>query len=211
MKYIFLVIILTLSLLSNAQQSVGFSLGGNFSNVKFKNSSGVVDKNLKGLPGITATMLYSLKLNEQTKKKQSAHLLGIEAGYKSSKFEDKENSLLTTWQMQYITSVLTYRYSPNFLSKTGLFFGGGLSYDFLLSGSQTQGFSQFDITEELSRVNLSINIETGIRYNISDEAYTTLLVSYLRGLNNLEKDLNQQATIHSFRVAATVFFRINRK
>lgn len=210
MKYIFIIPLILLSFLGNGQHAVGFSLGGNFSSVNYKNSNGVSDKSLKGLPGIISTFNYRYNIGYKVRRK-SVHQIGIDTGYKSSKFEDKESSLFTTWNMQFISTAIAYRYYPYYRKKTGFFFGGGIVYDFLLSGTQTQGFSQFDISKDLAPSNLSVNIETGIKYNISYDASTTLTIGYLRGLTNIEKDLSQQAFIHSFKIAASVFFRINTK
>lgn len=209
MKLLFTLFLVLLTYKIQAQTALGFGAGGNFSQVSFKNSSGTKDKSLRGLPGITATVLYHQNLTSPVVRKKIRHVLGMEAGYKSAKFEDKENSLLTTWQMQYITTDLSYYFFPDYTTKVGWYLGGGPTFDMLISGTQTQGFNQFNITKDLAKFNISIGIESGINYRISKEAYTSIRVAYLRGLNNLEKDPNQHSYIHSFRITALVFFNFH--
>lgn len=193
-----------------SQSSVGFSFGANFGQVRFKNSDGVLDESLKGKPGASATLFYFLQLANKGKKNRAfANLLGVEAGYKFNKFEDKESSLLTTWDMQLLTGQLTFRHVRLSNHRVNLFFGGGLAVDYLIAGTQTQGFSQFDITEDLNKVNLSLTAETGLKYDISSDAYTTLRLGYLRGLSNLEKDPDQQTFVHAIRLSIAVFFYLN--
>jgi len=193
-----------------SQSSIGFSLGGNFSQVRFKNSDGVLDEDLKGLPGTSATLFYFLQLANGKKGNYAfANLLGVELGYKSSKFQDKANSLLTTWNLQYLTGQLTFRHVVLSDHRVNLFFGSGVAIDYLRGGTQTQGFNQFEITEDLNRVNLSILVETGLKYNISEDAYTTLRLGYLRGLTNLEKDPEQEVFIHAVRLSIAVLFYLD--
>ncbi len=207
MRYSIIITLVLLSLTGKSQHAIGFSLGGNFSDVNFTNSNGISYKSLKSVPGIITTVGYTQNLH-YNKRRRSVHQIGLEAGYKSNNFKDKESSLITTWNMQFLSTAFIYRYYPDYRKRTGLLFGGGVMYDFLLSGTQTQGFNQFNITQELARSNFSLGLETGINYNISPEATTTLTLRYLRGLLNMEKDPGQKAYVHAFNITATIYFML---
>jgi len=210
-KYLLPFTLLLSSFSTRAQTSVGFSFGGNFSQVRFTDSNGNLNKNLKGLPGSTASIYYLFDLVKGKKLKNAAtNYLGVEAGYKSSKFEDVANNLITSWQIQYLSAQFLFRHATNSLRKANLFYGGGFVTDFQIAGTQNQGFSQYDITEDLKPINLSITAEAGIKYDVSDDAAATLRFSYLRGLTNVEKDESQTAFIHSVGISAAVFFYLTR-
>jgi|GEM_PF-3031826 len=208
MKYLFLFLLPVFSLPIYAQSWVGFSFGGNFSQVRFTNSDGVVNKNLKGLPGTTATVFYQRSISKEKKMYSATNLIGFELGYKSSRVQDKASSLLTIWNMHYLTNSLTFRHNSNSKRKANPFYGGGVVLDYLMSGTQNRGFNQFNITEDIKPLNVSVTVETGLNYHISDDANTTLRLAYLRGLANLEKDPSQQAYIHALRLSITLFFNL---
>jgi len=196
--------------LAFSQSSVGLSIGGTFGQLKFENSEGVVDENLIGVPGAAASAYYFFDLGGVvTSASSGQNLLGVELGYKSSKFKDKASSQLTTWELQYITSRLLFRRITNSTNKARLFFGGGLAMDYLYGGTQNQGFSQFEITDALNALNVSLSAETGLTYIISSDTYATLRLGYLRGISNLEKDSSQQAFVHGFKLSMAIFFHLN--
>jgi len=212
MKYLFL-FFFTLSLLpANGQSWVGFSFGGNFSQIRFKNSDGAVNIDLQGLPGTTATIFYQRDIAKNKKVRYSAtNLIGFELGYKSNRIQDNASGLLTIWNMHYLTGSLTFRHNSNSKRKANPFYGGGLVLDYLMSGTQNRGFNQFDITEDLKPLNLSLTLETGLKYHISDEVNASIRLAYLRGIANLEKDPGQQAYIHAWRLSIAIFFKLENK
>jgi len=211
MKYLLLFFLVFYSLSAQAQNRVGFSFGGNFSQIRFINSDDVVNKDLKGLPGTTATFFYQHDISNKKKQKHAAsNLAGFELGYKSNRLQNNASNLLTVWNMHYLTGSLTFRHNSNSKHKASPFYGGGLVVDYLMSGTQNRGFNQFDITEDLKPLNVSLTLETGLMYHISDEANASLRLAYLRGLANLEKDPGQQAYIHAWRLSIAVFFNLKK-
>jgi hypothetical protein len=192
---------------------VGFSIGGNFNRIRFKNSEGVVNGNLKGLPGAAVAICYQSEiLRSKTERRyKPTNFLSVELGYKSGQFTDKGSQVLTTWSLNYLSTGLAFKHYRSSKKNVNPFYAGGFISDFLISGVQSRGFEQYDLTEDIKKINLSITAEAGLLYTISDKAHCSLSLAYLRGLSNLEKDSDQKAMIHAWKLSATVFFNLKKE
>ena len=213
MKTILALLLIFYTLSVHAQRRVGFSIGGNYSDIRFKNSAGDVNENLKGLPGASITAYYQFEiLKRKTEKRfNPSNFLSPEIGYKSSQFSDKGSNVLTTWSLNYLSTGLAIKHYRNSKKTVNPFYGGGFITDFLISGVQSRGFEQYDLTENIKKINVSITAEAGLLYTISDNAHCSLSLAYLRGIYNLEKDPGQTAMIHAWKLSATVFFNLKTR
>jgi len=187
---------------------VGFSIGANHSQLRYKNTKGVLDENLKGIPGGTASIFLQTQVFDKKKSARypAATLLSTEIGYKSTKIKDKASTILTTWSLHYLTANLTLRRKANSKKKVNPFYGGGLVADWFASGTQNLGFEQYDLKEELQPLNFSITAEAGLTYFVGDDSFGTLGLSYLRGISNLETSPDEQALLHSIKISMAIFF-----
>lgn len=212
MRYVIILLVLVSFQVGWSQTSVGFSIGGTMGQLRFKDTAeGKSRTHLSGVPGLTATAFYFLDLGPRYRLMSNAYnTLGVEVGYKSHNFIDRANSLVTMWNLQYATGQLLYRYTAKSDGDVRPFLGGGLAVDYLYAGTQSTGFSQFNLVDDLLPLSYSLVAEAGISYTVSGEAYATLRLGYLRGLSNVEKDEGQQAMIDSFRLSVTLFFNLDK-
>lgn len=211
MKTIIVALLIFYALSAHTQSRVGFSIGGNYNTIRFKNSAGEVNDNLKGLPGAAITMYYQVEVlkSKIEKRFKPSNLLSVELGYKSGHFSDKGSQVLTTWSLNYLSTGLAFKHYRSSKKSVNPFYGGGFISDFLVSGVQSRGFEQYDLTDDIKKINLSITAEAGLLYTISDKSHCSLSLAYLRGLSNLEKDPGQKAMIHAWKLSAAVFFNLN--
>lgn len=208
-----LIVILSLTSLSGSTQSwVGLGIGASTSRLEFTGTDGIRNRDLAGLPGVSTSFFYQQKVSKKNQKKFSSKtVLSTELGFKSARIKDRESSLLTTWSMQYLTGNLTLRRRVGSKHKVNSFYGVGLFTDYLLSGTQNKGFEQFDLTNDLRRRVAGVIAEFGLSYYHSDDSYSTLKLSYLHGISNLEKDPGQKAFLYVLKISASVFFEFNSK
>lgn len=212
MKYVISIILLFSLHRTNAQRWVGVGIGANQSQLQYTNSLGIKDENLRGLPGVNASFFFLQRVSKKKAKRfPPKTILSTEFGYKSIKIKDTKSSLLSTWSLQYLTGNIILRKHINSKHAVNAFYGGGLALDYLLSGSQTEGFEQFDLTEDLKRSNTSLTAEFGITYFQSHDSFSELKFSYLRGLSNLEKSNDQKALLSAFKISGSVFFELTNK
>ncbi len=207
-------LILTLALLilwgcSHGQRSwIGLSIGANHSQLRYRDSDGNLDKNLKGLPVGTASILFQRELRDNTKSSgyHNSSLFSTELGYKTNKIKDKSSTLLTTWSLQYLSGNILFIKRENSRNTVNPYYGGGVAFDWMVNGKQNLGFEEYNLSEDLNAFNLSLVGEFGLTYFISLDAMGSLGLSYSRGLSNLEKGPNEQALLHAIKLTLTVFF-----
>ncbi|MEM7297377.1 MAG: hypothetical protein AAF391_03825 [Bacteroidota bacterium] len=212
MKKLFVILLFFPGLLAG-QQRLGFGIGTTQSFLRFSSDTGSATNDLVGTPGVTASVFYQINLSSYKGARGSkpGNYVSLEAGIKSSKLKDKQSTIATTWDIRYISGTLTYRRQKNSKGKVGPFYGAGLVYDVLLSGTQNRGVEQFNLKNELNSVNLGATVEAGLRYYVSSESVTTVRISYVRGFSNLEKDSGQSAYLDTIRLSIAMFFDLESK
>ncbi len=212
MKFILTGLLLTAVLLANSQDWVGLSLGSNFSRMNFKNSEDV-KSHLGGKPGINATFFYIKTVAKEKRKRfPSSVLLATGIGYRTVHIQEPKNGIQSNWSLHFLTGSFGIRRNFNSKHKTNPFVAGGFSLDHLLSGIQTNGLEQFDLTDILNKYNASATVELGLTHFQSQDTFSEIKLRYSRGISNLEKDENQKALVHSISIIISVFFEFyNRK
>lgn len=196
-----------------AQSKVSFSIGSNYSQVRFRNSAGDLNENLRGLPAAKISLAYEHALEKANARKEfdpSDHI-GVSLGYKSGQFKDKASHVLTTWTTNYISVGVDYFHRTGSKKPIHFMYGGGLVNDFLTSGVQSRGFEQYDLSQDIRAKNFSAALHTGLFYRISDFSQCALKLSYLKGLTNIEKDENQTARLNAWQLSAVVFFDLTKR
>lgn len=192
-------------------QHIGFGIGGNVGTLTFQSRTGSNTQEIKGMPGVLAQVSYSQDLGKKIsgfrQHSREVHQLLFAAGYQSLKLEDVQSPIQSNWTMQYVTSKLAVRTIFGGNKKTSLFGSLGASADFLVGGTQVIGFTKYDITQSLMKHNLGALAELGLHYSISGDSYTTIAISYHRGLSNLEKDPEQKAQLHSWQITMAIHFK----
>ena len=194
---------------SQAQNWFGLSIGVNQSSLDFRNSSGQKNEDLKGVPGFTASTHFIFPLSTiKNLSLSGATVLNTELMYKSSNIVDKGSSQQSTWALGHLGSSITLR--KHFSSQSSLipFYEIGAAYDYLLSGNQTIGFEQFNVKENLNPSNFSVQGGFGLLYNISYEANASLLLGYVHGLSDIEKEALQSAKLNGLRASIAIYFTI---
>lgn len=212
-KYYLLVLLNLLFAIVSAQSKVSFSIGGNYNQVRFRNSSGELNKDLRGLPAVKVSLGYEHALEKKNTQKgfgPSNHV-GLSLGYKAGQFKDKSSHVLTTWALNYLSGSLEYFHRTSSKRPTHFMYGGGVVSDFLISGVQSRGFEQYDLGQDIRKNNISIAIHSGLFYKISDFSQCALKLSYLKGLTNVEKDQNQSAILNAWQLSAVVFFDLSKR
>lgn len=201
-----------LSLSAISQNWVGLGIGASTSKLMFTDTNGLRNRDLVSLPGASASFFYHHRISKENWRRfSSTTVLSAETGFKSARIKDRESSLLTTWALQYLTGNLTIRRNVGSKHKVNMIYGAGLFADYLMSGSQSKGFEQFDLTNDLNRRAAGLITEFGVSYYQSDDSYSTLVLSYLHGMSNLEKDEGQVATLHLLNISVSVFFEFREK
>ena len=202
-----LTITLFIGFLAFSQKSwIGFSLGANHGQISYRNSDGVLDQNLKGLPtGMTSIFFQTQVFSPKKELYPSATMLSMELGYKPIRIKDKSSSLLNTWALNYLSSNLTIRRRANSRNRVNLFYGGGIAMDWLISGEQNLGLQRYSLNEDLSSINIGLVGEIGVSYFIGSDVYSSLGLGYQRGFTDLEKSI-EEALLHSIDVSMSVFF-----
>lgn len=195
-----------------AQSGIGFGAGGNIGNVKFREGGKSTEHELRSLPGSVIAISYHLALaGGKTKKGKSAQHIVLDASYKSVSVKDNSSHLLTTWSFGFLSFAPNYQYTLVSKKRVTPFFSGGLAIDYLVNGMQSRGFEQYDLTNEIRRVNVSANVAAGLKYQVSENAHTSLHLGHLRGLRNLETDVNQTAYLHGWQLSAAIVFELHKK
>ncbi len=201
--------LLTSSISTYSQNWIGLSIGGNQTFIEFQNTSGQASNELKGIPGITATSHFQIPLSKiNNLSLKGASIVNLEVGYKSTKIIDGGSSQQASWSLNQLTSGATLRRHLKSNSELIPFYELGLSLDYMLRGTQTLGFEQFDLKENLLSTNLSIQSGLGLQYEISYDANATLLLGYLHGISDIEKDADQQARLNGLRISIGIYFTI---
>jgi hypothetical protein len=212
-KSVLIVLVFLTTTHANAQSKVSFSIGGNYNQVRFRNSAGVLNENLRGLPAVNVALAYEHaleKIGSRSEFNPSNHV-GVSLGYKSGQFKDKGSHVLTTWSTNYLSSSLGYFHRTGSKKPIHFMYGGGIVYDFLISGVQSRGFEQYDLSQDIKKANLSVAAHSGLFYRISDFSQCALKISYLKGLTNIEKDENQSARFNAWQLSAVVFFDLTKR
>jgi hypothetical protein len=204
---IFISIITTTNL--RAQHSVGPSIGGTLSGLRYITSTGQRLSNLKGAPGFIAAIGYQHE--SPGKSKAPRKCISADLGYQTINFRDSESHIATTWALRYTFATVGFRLLNTKNKRVHPYAGISVAVGLLSGGSQQRGFEQYNITENIRPINVSAGIDGGILYNISDEAYCLFSIGYQRGLSNIEKDPQQRATVNVARVAMAVYFRLSKK
>lgn len=190
-------------------QNIGFGLGGNISALTFK-SEDATTQQIRGLPGVNFQVSLSQDLGDQkagfSRYRDELNQLFFALGYKSFRLEDAQSPVISNWTMHYLTSQFGFRSHFSGAAKTNLFYTLGGSLDYLVGGTQVNGFTRFEISETLKNYNAGAFGELGLKYSISDESYTTISLAYLRGIANLEKDEAQIARLHSWQITVAIHF-----
>jgi len=196
-----------------AQSWVGIDVGVNQSNVYYENSNGEQDKMIKGVPASYASLYYMHELGNTKKSKKlydmPDYLLTVEIGYKRAQSRDSDSNLLNKWTMDYFSSSIGVRHIVSTKKKIAPFIGAAFSMDWLLSGVQQIGFEQYDLTTELSQLNLGIVGEGGLKYSINHDVLGTFGVSYTYGISDLEQN-EQRSRLSGFKVGVGIHFLISK-
>jgi hypothetical protein len=192
-----------------AQHSVGPSIGGTLSGLRYITSSGQRLSNLKGAPGFIAAIGYQHESSGKSKTARTC--FSADLGYQTINFRDSESHIATTWALRYTFAAVGFRLVNSKNKRVHPYAGASVAVGFLSGGSQQRGFEQYNITDNLRPINFSAGVDGGIFYNISDEAYCLFSIGYQRGLSNIEKDPQQRATVNAARVAMAVYFRLSKK
>ncbi len=208
MRLGFSFILLTIATFSFGQKWVGIGLGGHLTDVDFTNSQGVKDSRIKGVPSTYASFYLLFDLGTVKRMDQPKSALALEVGYKRSNSKNTESPTLETWTMDNLSTSLAFRRFFQSKRTVDPYLGAGVNLDVLLGATQQEGFSQYDLTQDLRTLNLSAIAEAGISYFISREVYGILGTTYLRGLSNLEKADGQTVRINGFKVGVSVFFQL---
>lgn len=191
-----------------AQSRIGFSAGGNYTQVVYKNSSGERYNSLKGLPGFGVGAILESGVGSKQSRFLSA--LQLKLGYKSSQFKDGQSNLLNTWSINSVSASTGFVLSRNARKTLNEFYGIEVIHDFMVSGIQNRGFIQYDLSDALKKYNMSVALTSGLNYTISDFSHCSLWISYSRGLSNLERDVNQTARFHAWMLSAAVYFSLHK-
>ncbi|MEQ9402891.1 MAG: hypothetical protein RIM99_04845 [Cyclobacteriaceae bacterium] len=197
---------------SNQQHFGGFGLGGSMAMLDFTNEEGIVNKDLKGIPGVTASFLLQYTLKQATGSKFAPRTsLTWKSGYANHNLKDKSNNVVSRWSMHYWSNSLTVFRHLDSRQKVNPYFGAGLFSEFLTGGTQTLGFEQYDLTEFVNRLNWGASIDLGISYRTANDAFSTMGINYSRGLTNLDKDEGQEALLHHFQIYVTTLFEFTKR
>jgi hypothetical protein len=215
-KLLIVTIGITLAFQSLAQNDVGLRLGANFGDLNFTNALGEKSKTLKGNSGVFATLLFATKLNGQKAGAKGSykgfsapqHLLMIGIGFKSTTIEETEIGLPKSWELNYMTSTISYRFIPATNSVLSFFGGVGITNDFLTSGTQLSDNVAYDISNDIKKLNTGIMAESGLVYQVSESAYAALRAAYSLGLSDLEKAADQKATLNHTEISLSLFFKM---
>jgi len=195
-----------------AQSGIGFGAGGNIGHVKFREGGQRTEHELGSLPGSVIAISYHVALaSGKTKKGKSAQHVVLDASYKSVSVKDNSSHLLTTWSFGFLSFAPNYQYTLVSKKRVTPFFSGGFAIDYLVNGMQSRGFEQYDLTDEIRRVNVSATLAAGLKYQVSENAHTSLRLGHLRGLRNLENDADQTAYLHGWQLSAAIVFELHKK
>ncbi len=191
-------------------QHVGVGIGTTLLNVRFESEEDPVKHNLESLPGATASVFFIKTLGQsEDETSLNIHQVYAEAGYKSGRVTDEADQLLSIWSLHHLSCSFVYRYTRILGEKANPFLGGGAAYDHLLEGTQSQGFMQYDLTDHLTRSNVSAIAEAGVAYHISEDSFATFSLSWSGGLANVERDVRQKAYLNSIKLSLATFFKLN--
>ncbi|WP_436516592.1 hypothetical protein [Ekhidna sp. To15] len=194
-----------------SQNWVGLSIGGNQTFINFQDAAGQKNDALKGVPGFTASSHFQFPLSKiKNLSLNGSTVLNIEGGYKSTKIVDINSSQQSSWTLRQLTSSMTIRKHLKSRSTLIPFYEMGGSVDYMLSGTQTLGFEQYDLDESLNTINISIQSGLGLQYEISYDANATILLGYLHGLSDIEKDQAQKAKLNGLRISIAIYFTIEK-
>jgi hypothetical protein len=198
---------------ATAQSRVSFAIGGNYNQVRFRNSNGNLNEDLRGLPAVNVSLGYEHALEKVNTSNDSdpTNHIGLTLGYKSGQFKDKASHVLTTWTINYLSTSVDYFHRSGSKKPMHFMYGTGLVNDFLVSGVQSRGFEQYDLSQDLQKSNLSFALHSGLFYRISDFSQCALKVSYLKGLTNIEKDTSQSARLNAWQLSAIIFFDLSKR
>jgi len=194
--------------LADAQAWVGIGLGGHLNDVSFFNSSGVKDERIQGILSTYFSFYLAHDLGQRRGPDISRNTLFFQAGYKKGVSRNKESSVLEKWTIDNLSTSLTFRRMIQSRRLVNPYLGAGLGVDLITGAAQQEGFEQYDLTDDLKRVNVSAIAEAGLTYFISHDIYGTLGASYLHGLTNLEKNPAQTAHVHGWKVGIDIFFQL---
>lgn len=193
-------------------QSIGISVGANQPNLIFKDAEGIRNKDLKGIPGITADISYQFGLNYPEDRSRFPLLttLQFRSGYSNYKLRDNASTIVTNWMMQYWTNSLLLSQYLDSRKRVNPFYGIGLYLDYLIGGVQTSGFDQYNMTDSIERLSCGISGELGLTYQTSDESQIAINIGYSGGFNNLDKDEGEKAFLHSLFIQASTHFKLTK-
>ncbi len=181
---------------------IGLSTGGNLSSIRYRTSSDNLDKSLKGIPAFAASVEF---------RKIGASRTGFAAlaGYRTATVKDGDAYVLTTYSLNHLTLGAFAEISTP-AKQISYSVGMGIVGDYLVHGMQSRGFEQFDLTTSLDRLNASVAVRGATHYNISDDAFCGVIISYSRGLTNMEKDQDQTAFMNSLTASISIHFRLGQ-
>jgi hypothetical protein len=194
---------------SMAQSAIGIGISANYLQVSYINSQGVKSDKLSGLPGAGAFFLFD-KVVANKSSRLEKHIVG-NVGYRTSAFKDNDANLLTKWSVNFLETSVALKLVQQSKRTVAPMFMGGLSHHYLIAGTQSRGFEQYDLTNNLRRQSFNVLGAFGLSYRISQENSCALILSYTRGLSNMERDQNQNAKFHVWQLSTSVMLGITKK
>jgi len=114
-----------------------------------------------------------------------------------------------TWDLQYANGRLGFGYMLK-KNKISPYLNVSGYYAYMLHGFQTINNEDFDLKKSklLNETDYGIFITPGVQFELSDAVSTFVEFNYLMGLNNLEKDENQNATNFAYGLTLGLSFSI---
>jgi len=214
MKRLFIIIAITLSSHLSAQTWLGVGFGSHVSNPYFKNSEGIENTGLKGSSSFYASGFYmknlSTKSNIRAKREINRYprnVIFAEFGYKRSSFQDEQTNLQSEWNLDFASSAVGFLHHFKSKGLFGPYVGISAVADLLTRSTQTIGFQEFDIKDELAPLNVGVAPMFGIYYRANHDVMAYLNGSYTAGISNLE-DEGQTSRIGGLKLGLSILFKI---
>ena len=130
-----------------------------------------------------------------------------ELGIKALSVKNTGSNIIEEYDMSYLSNALIFRHYRKSRRKANMYYGIGGFSDYMLSGYQTEGFVETDISNHLKTINWGLVADTGLSYWIADDVYGVFGVSYNHGLTNLESG-GETLKLHYIKIHLSAFFAL---